>query len=147
MLALKTTDWEARTDAPAPSGYSFCIDLDGGTSLSMTAIAMHSDTQESATSDSKWLEGDVEVSHQLVKLFSQVPEVCAIFIKFQDDEFIVWTILKDYDREARDRIYDRELEICAALRVDNFDFRVTSKDLMSPDELNGAGYFQIFSKS
>ena len=144
---LEVTEWKTQSsDTQIHGFFVFGAHLDGH-SICMTAVTLLSSDHDCVqTADSEWLNSEVDIARILVKSFSKVPEVNSIFIRFQDDEFLVWTILDSYNREARDKIYDKELEIFDNLKLDNFDFRVTSSDLMSPDELDEAGYHKIFSR-
>ena len=93
-----------------------------------------------------WITPDREISRLLVNSFRCIPEVVSICAQFGNDGNTVWTLLKEYDRDARDRIYDKELEICNTLRLIDFDFRVTSIELVSQADLVACGSREIFKR-
>src|SRR3990170_1187176 len=142
MLNLPEKDWMSVLAKPRGMPfYTFTFDL-GVTDTSIVS----SDRDCVSSADSQWLDSEVQVATVLVKMFRNINEVSSIFLKFEDDGFLVWTLLKSYDRSARERVYEKELEVCTSLRIYDFDFRVTSKDLMYSDDLSGAGYHKIFSR-
>ena len=81
----------------------------------------------------------------LVKAFQEVPQVQSICAQF-GPAITIWTLLESYDREAREHIYQKELEICQSLRIYDFDFRASSVDLVSPEELIRAGSREIYRR-
>jgi hypothetical protein len=89
---------------------------------------------------------DREIKKILVEKFKQVPQVKAICAQLGPDEITIWTLLDSYDRTAREKVYEKELEICELLRVHDFDFRVTSIELVDPDELIRTGSYQIYRR-
>lgn len=142
MLNLPEKDWISALAKPTGTPfYTFSFEL-GVTDTSIVS----SDRDCVSSADSEWLDSEVQIAKVLVKMFRDINEVSSIFLKFEDDGFLVWTLLKSYDRSARERVYEKELEICTSLGIHDFDFRVTSKDLMASDELSGAGYHKIFSR-
>lgn len=143
MLEMK--EWETKaSDTRELAFFSFGADM-GVCMTSPSVVSLERNCSQ--TSDSEWLDSEVELARIIVGRFKDIPQVNSIFLRFQDDEFLVWTILESYDREARDKIYDRELELCDSLKLDDLDFRVTSKNLMAPDELQDAGYHNIFTRN
>jgi hypothetical protein len=58
----------------------------------------------------------------------------------------IWTLINSYDRDARETIYEKELKICDLLHIYDFDFRVTSIDLVSPNELIHIGSHKIYER-
>jgi hypothetical protein len=95
---------------------------------------------------SEWVPPEQEVKLILVNLFKAIPQVKSICAQFGAEEIIIWTLLESYDREAREKVYEKELEVCAMLRLYDFDFRVTSIDLVSPDELIRSGSHEIYRR-
>lgn len=97
--------------------------------------------------DSEWVLPNHEVKKILVDAFKQVPQVKSICVRFGSDEVAIWTLLESYDRDARQQVYEKELELCTMLKVRDFDFRVTSVDLVSPAELVRAGSLEIYRRN
>jgi hypothetical protein len=96
--------------------------------------------------NSSWISPDQEITKILVEDFKQVPQVKSICAYFCPEEITIWTLLDSYDRDAREKVYEKELEICKQLRTHDFDFRVTSIDLVAPDELIRTGAYQIYRR-
>jgi len=94
----------------------------------------------------EWVTPNRQVSRMLVDLFRQIEQVHSICAEFSAGGIKVWTLLESYDREAREEIYKKEIEICQTLRIRDFDFRVTSVDLVSPEELEQAGCRVIYRR-
>lgn len=94
----------------------------------------------------EWVFPDREIRTILVESFRQIGEVVSVCAKISVEESVVWTLLESYDRDARTRVYEKELEICERLQMYDFDFRVTSVDLVSPEELVAGGCPQIFKR-
>lgn len=105
-----------------------------------------SDVLESTEENSGWVYPNQEIASVLVELFKEIPQVKSICAKFGSDEIVVWTLLDSYDRDAREKVYGKELELCQLLRIHNFDFRVTSADLVPPEELVAAGSREIYKR-
>lgn len=93
-----------------------------------------------------WNYPDQEITKILVEKFKQVPQVKSICAQFCPEEITIWTLLDTYDRTAREKVYEKELEICELLRIHDFDFRVTSIELVDPDELIRTGSYQIYRR-
>lgn len=106
------------------------------------AASRHAETQ-SAT----WIFPEHQLARFLVNRFSVVPELKSICITFGADGYTVWSLLSSYDREAREKIYEQELEICEILHIYDFDFRVTSIELVTPEELVNTGSTEIFRRT
>ena len=105
-------------------------------------------SQLSADKDtSDWVFPSQEVTKILVEKFREVPQVKSICAEFRTDEIAIWTLLESYDRKARDEVYKKELEISEYFRLRDFDFRVTSVDLISPSDLVKAGCIEIYQRS
>jgi hypothetical protein len=96
--------------------------------------------------DSAWVQPEQEIIRLLVEDFKEVPQVRSICAQFGSDEITIWTILRSYNREARSKIHGKELKICQTLKVYDFDFRVTSADLVSPEELVESGWREIYRR-
>ena len=96
--------------------------------------------------ESEWVPPEQEVKLILVNLFKSIPQVKSICAQFGAEEIIIWTLLESYDRKAREKVYEKELEVCRMLRLYDFDFRVTSIDLVSPDELIRSGSHEIYRR-
>jgi hypothetical protein len=94
----------------------------------------------------EWVTPNRQVSRMLVDLFRQIEKVHSICAEFSVGGIRVWTLLEGYDREARERVYKKEIEICETLGIRDFDFRVTSVDLVSPEELEQAGCRVIYRR-
>ena len=94
-----------------------------------------------------WVFPDREIRYLIVNPIMQIEEVSFIYAKINPDESVVWTLLKTYDRSARERVYAKELEVRDMLSVYGFDFRATSVELVSPTELSESGFEQIFSRA
>ncbi len=99
------------------------------------------------TTDVLWIFPEHQLARIIVNKFSAVPQVKAICINFGTSGYTVWTLLDSYDREAREKVYEQEMIVCDALRIYDFDFRVTSIDLVSPDELVATGSVAIFRRT
>jgi hypothetical protein len=88
-----------------------------------------------------------QVARILADVLGQIPEVVSICGRFGEDDITIWTLLKFYDRDAREMVYKRELEICRDLQIYDFDFRTTSVSLVNPGELIDSGLRQIFKRA
>jgi hypothetical protein len=95
----------------------------------------------------EWMLPDCEIVRILVESFRQVPQVASICAQFSTDGIAIWTLLTEYDRDARQAVYEKELELCSVLGSCDFDFRVSSVDLVNPKELVAAGSREIFARS
>ena len=105
--------------------------------------------QEEGISDSEeseWILPEQEIAKILVKSFKEIHQVVSICVQFSDDEITIWTLLDSYDRVARGKVYEKELDLCQRLRIYDFDFRVTSIDLVSPQQLIDVGSKEIYHR-
>lgn len=147
MLTKSEKGWLSRPMAApiAAANYTFLLGI--GNSLSVTP-GSHSteDSEVLQPDDFEWVRPEQEVKRLLADLFGEIPEVRSICVKFGPEEITVWTLLAGYDRSAREKVYERELKICKELRIYDFDFRATSIDLVSPDELIDGGSREIFKR-
>ena len=87
-----------------------------------------------------------EIRKILATSFQEIDEVVSVCAQISADESVVWSLLESYDRDVQTRVYEKELEICERLRMYDFDFRVTSIDLVSPAELMAGGFQEIFKR-
>ena len=94
----------------------------------------------------EWVGSEQEVKRILVELFKTIPQVKSICAQFDAEEIIIWTLLESYNREAREKVYEKELELCEKLNLYDFDFRVTSIGLISSDELIQSGSHEIYRR-
>lgn len=132
-MTLQWTDW-----VPRSFFYAFMPSVDEPR-FCMSPVGVSS-------ADSEWIYPEQQIARVLVELFTQVPEVKSICAQFGPEEITIWTLLESYDRTAREKVYHKELEVCRLLRVFDFDFRVTSIDLVSPNELVRAGSREIYRR-
>ena len=100
-----------------------------------------------SSANARWVNPNRQVARIIADVFSEVPQVQSICVQFGSDFFTVWTLLSAYDPAARERVYERELRICELLNVYDFDFRVSSIDLVSPAELVDTGSVEIFRRA
>ena len=88
------------------------------------------------------------LSRIIADSFKQIPQVRSICAKLGDgDDMTVWTLLESYDRDAREKVYEKELAVCASLHVYDFDFRVTSIALVRPKELVEGGFREVYRRT
>ena len=99
-----------------------------------------------SSSDSDWIGSQMEIVNILVESFRQVPQVASICATFRSDGVTIWTLLSTYDRDAREAVYKREMGICNHLGSCDFDFRVSTVELVSPEEMIDAGSLEIFRR-
>jgi hypothetical protein len=149
MLNLR--EWRSREfqTHPCPHFYVFFVDNREHGDLCMTAVGVSSadfDVRESTAENSEWIYPEQQVARVLVDLFKEIPQVKSICAQFGDDQITVWTLLDSYDRDAREKVYGKELEVCRLLKIHNFDFRVTSADLVPPEDLVAAGSREIYNR-
>jgi len=139
---------EARTwrdsSRAVPDNPLYAFYLDPAICMSPCSIRISETTN--STLDAEWVDLDSTVERLLVKAFCSVPEVCSICVRREDGTTFVWTLLESYDREVREKVYEKELQICKELRIFDFDFRVTSQDLVSLQELVDSGCHEVFSR-
>ena len=93
----------------------------------------------SGPEESEWVPPEQEITKILVESFKEIRQVASICVESSEDGITIWTLLDSYDRVARGKVYEKELHFCRTLRVYDFDFRVTSIDLVSPQELIEGG--------
>jgi hypothetical protein len=114
--------------------------------MSSVGVTTADDLVGSVEDNTDWVSPDQEITHLLVECFREVPEVVSICAQFGVDGIAIWTLLEAYNPDARDRVYDKELDICRRLGLCDFDFRVSSVDLVSPQDLLLAGSIEIFKR-
>jgi hypothetical protein len=136
---LPQRQWQMRTDVTAP-GQSWLLDTDrlilSGHPQEFPALPA-----ENAT----WILPEQHVARILAETLGSIPEVQSVCASF-GEVFTVWTLLKERDTEARQRVYDKEIQLCDALNVHDFDFRVSTVGLVAPEELTRTGLFEIFRR-
>ena len=132
----------------SPLGLPFYAFLIGDKDhVTMTPVNVHTtDALVIESENAEWVYPEQEIKRLLVDAFEQVPQVQAIYAQLGTDEITIWTLLDSYDREARSRVHERELEVSQTLHVYDFDFRVTSADVVPPEELQGSGMRKIFNR-
>ena len=118
-----------------------------GEHYSLSPMSVPSVDEIAFSLDSDWVVPEREITRILVESFKQVPEVASICAQFRSDGIAIWTLLSAYDRDAREAVYKREMEICDRLGSCDFDFRVSTVDLVSPYELVQSGSREIFRRS
>lgn len=98
------------------------------------------------TQSAIWIFPEHQLARILVNRFSCVPQVKSICITFGAEGYTVWSLLDSYDRDAREAVYVQELKVCEMLHIYDFDFRVTSIDLVTAEELIATGSIEIFRR-
>lgn len=109
-------------------------------------MSLTADSYSFSSGYAQWVDPERQITHILRESFRQVPQVESICAQFNQDGIIIWTLLDSYDRSAREKVYEKELEICSELRICDFDFRVTSIELVSPAELTKGGFIELFRR-
>jgi len=148
MLSSRRWKPVAFETQPGPVLYTFL--LTPKENLGMTSIGVSSESLHVLpwnSENSEWVYPEQQVARVLVELFKEIPQVKSICARFGHDEITIWTLLASYDREAREKVYEKELEVCKILRIYDFDFRATSADLVSPEELALSGSREIFRRN
>jgi hypothetical protein len=147
---LATKDWSSQgldeAATPSAAAYSTYGHPEGDKLTGIGGQESATAGQRSDTWESEWVTPDREIASMLVRLFSEVEAVSSIFAQFTQDGILIWTLLRDYDRAAREEIYAREMTICERLRLYDFDFRATSVEVVNPESLIRAGARQIFRR-
>ncbi|MGH7907011.1 MAG: hypothetical protein ACREP6_10315 [Candidatus Binataceae bacterium] len=145
MLSLD--NWTSRS-IPKPSSPRFVTFpfVTKDAAFCMSAIGLLSERLIIPNDNSTWIFPERQIASILVGLFSKVPQVKSICAQFGPEEMVVWTLLDAYDRDAREQVYRKELEVCELLRLYDFDFRVSAIDLVSPQGLIGTGLREIFRR-
>lgn len=148
---LNTREWHPRIFQTPPRSpfYTFPLHAEEIGTVGLTSVGVSSadfDVLESTDENSGWIYPNQEIASVLVELFKEIPQVTSICAKFGSDEIVVWTLLDSYDRDAREKVYGKELKLCQLLRIHNFDFRVTCADLVPPEDLVAAGSREIYKR-
>jgi hypothetical protein len=117
---------------------SFLLGVDK--QLSLTSVSV-------PTTDGQWLSPTQQVARVVADTISEVGAVRSVCMQSSPECHTVWTLMQSYDPDARDAVYTRELRICERLNAYDFDFRVTSLDLVSRAELLATGFIEIFKRS
>jgi len=125
--------------------YAFLLGIESSLSMSGVSV-LTTDSMLQESDRSEWAYPQQEVKRILVDLFSTIPQVKSICARFGSEEITIWTLLDSYDRKAREKVYEKELKVCRMLGLYDFDFRVTSIQLVSPGELVRSGSLQIYRR-
>lgn len=96
--------------------------------------------------NTSWVLPTQNVARVIADSFKTIPQVKSVCYLTGTDGFTVWTLLGKRDSKAREKVYQKELEVCERLNLHDFQFRVTSVDLVSPSELKGTGFVEIFAR-
>jgi hypothetical protein len=114
--------------------------------MCMSSIAISSGQLVANDGNSDWVLPDQEIAKILVNSFSKIPQVKSICALYRP-RMEIWTILNDYDRAARTKVHEKELEMAAYFRLKDFAFRVTSFDLVQPAELESNGFVELYHRA
>lgn len=147
---LQTKIWGTEQFKPTLQGsfYTFMPIDSQQVAMSATTVSSAESVVESDADASGWTLPEHDLSRIIVDCFKQVPQVHSICAKLGDgDEMTVWTLLESYDRDAREAVYGKEMIVCQSLHVYNFDFRVTSHDLVSSKELVDGGFREVYRRT
>ena len=145
---LNPKQWIPRSFQNRPEQYFYTFMLSYPNPC-MTSVGVSSENRQLVpweSENSDWVYPDQEIARVLVEVFKQVPQVESICAQFGPEEITIWTLLESYDREAREKVYGKELEVCRLLGIYDFDFRVTSIKLVSPGELVSTGSHEIYRR-
>jgi hypothetical protein len=145
---MLSTDWKPRIfqSLPRSAFYAFMPTIDKEKLCMSPVGASSADGDVISSEDAEWIYPEQQVARILVELFKKVPQVKSICAQFGPEEITIWTLLETYDRAARESVYLKELEVCQKLGVYDFDFRATSIDLVSPEELTRSGSREIYRR-
>jgi hypothetical protein len=141
-------DWKQNSFQTTQEQYFYAFGL-SPQNLCMSPVGVSSNDHHifsGGSDNSGWTVPDQEITKILVEKFKRVPQVKSICAHFFQGEITIWTLLESYNRSAREKVYEKELEICKLVGVYDFDFRVTSIDLVSPDDLVRTGSHQIYRR-
>ena len=146
---LQPSSWRS-TDNHTDNHYAFSPGLEYGQNkidqLHLSESVMFQEEDVSDPEESGWFFPEREIIKILVESFKEVPQVISICAQFSDDQIAIWTLLDSHDRVARAKVYEKELNICQMLRIYDFDFRVTSIDLVLPQQLIDIGSKEIYHR-
>lgn len=142
------TTWRSEVLRPANSGAFYAFTLVDGKQFCMSPVGVSpaNDVVTSCDPNVEWIGHERDIARLLVESFKQIPQVASICAQFVSDGIVIWTLLEAYDREARERVYEKELDICQSIGACDFDFRVSSIDLVPVNELVKAGSHEIFKR-
>ncbi len=150
MLELREWGPQPIDSLVLASSDAFMLEIGNGnlaTTPRVSGMPPHSSDAKMASSESvEWIPLTHQVSRVLVEVFKNVREVKSICAQFGPEEVTVWTLLESHDRKAREKVYKKELEVCRILGVYDFEFRVTSFDLVSPEDLARTGLREIYRR-
>ena len=137
--------WKVGDYSPSIHQVIYLFPRIDGKQYSLSPMSMPSVDEISSSVDSDWIDSKMEIANILVESFKQVPQVVSICATFGSG-VTIWTLLSTYDREAREAVYKREMEICERLGSCDFNFRVSTVELVSPEELISTGSLEIFGR-
>ncbi len=144
MAELSSTHLPSSQNMTLPhSGFTFLLRSELKSVCTNSAVAL---IPVFVLERSEWIGPDQQIANILVKQFSAIPDVISICAQFGPGEMVIWTLLGTYDREARDCVYRKEMEVCETLNLYDFDFRVSTVELVSPSELVKGGFREIFHR-
>ena len=142
-MELTETITNALTSPPPPSFYAFMY----RDAWHVSSAARWPTGEIASPKTSTWTFPEQRVERIIVERLKEVPQVRSVCAQLREDEITIWTLLKSYDRSAREKVYQKEIEICDILSIYDFDFRVSSLDLVSPEELIGGGSREIYNRT
>lgn len=98
------------------------------------------------TNQSVWIQPSQSVARILADSIGDVAQVQSICFSVGKDGYSVWVLLERDNWDDSERVYQKELDICTKLNLYDFDFRVSSVDLVDPEELKKTGLVEIFRR-
>lgn len=143
---METREWRSGEYATSIHQVFYLFTPFDGQQYSLSPMSIPSLDEIASSSDSDWVTPQSEITRLLVECFRQVPQVASICAQFGSDGITIWTLLSEYDREAREAVYKKEMEMCDRLGACDFDFRVSTVALVSPSELVDTGSIEIFKR-
>lgn len=142
---LQTQDWKAQSTETFEGAFYSFVPILGEDQLTFSAIDVVPG-DFSYTDNADWVPPDQEVISILRESFKQISEVQSICAQFDSNGITIWTLLAAPNRTVRESVYKREMEICERLGIYDFDFRVSSVDLVLPSELVTTGFIEVFRR-
>jgi hypothetical protein len=136
---LPQHQWKMRSDATVPAN---AASIDEEACFLSSRSTEHKELAENIA----WIFPEQHVARILATTLGAISQVESVCVHFGRETFTVWTLLKKRDAKARERVYEKEMRLCEALNVHDFDFRVSSIGLVSPDELKKTGLLEIFRR-
>ena len=145
-MIIEPRAWKVGDYSPSIHQVSYLFPQIDGKQYSLSPMSIPSIDEIASSFNSDWIDSKMEITNILVESFKQVPQVASICAIFESDGVTIWTLLSAYDREAREAVYKREMEICERLGSCDFDFRVSTVELVSPEEMTSTGALEIFKR-